>query len=91
MDAFSDGGWCWNYAGQVTTVVNGETVPSQCDPYCLYVQLSRCQSLDGIVLLSRARERDVVGNTVPETMMAAEKRLEQLSEATIRDAETWNW
>jgi hypothetical protein len=77
--------------GTRTTVVEGKAVPSQCDPYSLYVQLSRCPSLDGIMLLSRAQERDIVGNTVPENMAAAEKRLEQLSEATIRDAETWDW
>ncbi|KAL8281709.1 hypothetical protein RB600_005247 [Gaeumannomyces tritici] len=76
--------------GTRTTVVNSEAVPSQCDPYSLYVQLSRCPSPDGIMLLSRARERDIVGNTVPEVMTAAEKRLEQLSEATIREAETWD-
>ncbi len=40
------------------------------------------------MLLSRARERDIVGNTIPENMAAAEKRPEQLSEATIREAET---
>ena len=39
------------------------------------------------MLLSKVRERDIIGNTVPENMVAAEKRLEQLSEATIRDAE----
>ena len=43
------------------------------------------------MLLSRVRERDVVGNTVPESMVAAEKRLEQLSEATVRDAEIRGW
>ena len=75
--------------GTRTTVVNGEAVPSQCDPYSLYVQLSRCPSLGGIMLLSRAQERDIVGNAVPETMIAAEKRPERLSEATIRSAETW--
>jgi hypothetical protein len=37
------------------------------------------------------RERDMVGNTVPENMVAAEKRLEELSEATIRKAEEWDW
>ncbi|KAL2127075.1 hypothetical protein VTI74DRAFT_11378 [Chaetomium olivicolor] len=77
--------------GTRTTAVSGEAVPSQCDPYSLYVQLSRCRSLDGIMLLSRARERDIVGNTVPQIMTAAEKRLEQLSEATMREAETWDW
>jgi hypothetical protein len=77
--------------GTRTTVVNGEAVPSQCDLYSLYVQLSWCPSLDSIMLLSRARERDVVGNTVPESMVAAEKRLEQLSEATVMDAEIRGW
>ena len=67
--------------------IDGQAVPSQCDPYSLYVQLSRCTSLGGITLLSKARERDVVGNTIPENMAEAEKRLEELSEATIRDAE----
>ena len=39
----------------------------------------------GIMLLSRAQERDVVGTTVPEIMAAAEKRLQQLSEETLSD------
>ncbi|PVH67870.1 hypothetical protein DL98DRAFT_564766 [Cadophora sp. DSE1049] len=56
----------------------------KCDLYGLYVQLSRCTSLGGIMLLSRARERDVVGNTISENMAGAEKRLEQLRETTIR-------
>jgi hypothetical protein len=68
--------------------VDGRAVPSQCDPYSLYVQLSRCSSLDSIMLLSKVRERDIVGNTIP---VAAEKRLEELSEATIREAESWDW
>jgi hypothetical protein len=41
--------------------------------------------------LSMVREWDVVGNTVPENMAAAETRLELLSEATIREAESWDW
>ena len=77
--------------GTRTTVVQGKAVPSQCDPYSLYVQLSRCPSLDGVMLLSRARERDIVGNTVPENEAAAEKRLVQPSEATVTDAENWDW
>jgi len=43
------------------------------------------------MLLSKARERDFVGNKVPDNMIAAEKRLEMLSNATIRDAESWDW
>ncbi|KAJ3530216.1 hypothetical protein NM208_g9424 [Fusarium decemcellulare] len=73
--------------GTRMTSINGEAVPSHCDPYSLYVQLSRCRTLDGITLLSRARERDFVGNCVPDDMVAAEERLEELSKATIRDAE----
>ena len=57
-------------------------IPSQCDPYSLYV-------LDGITLLSKARERDIVGNTVPNNMIVAEQRLEELSEATVREVESW--
>jgi len=43
------------------------------------------------MLLSKARERDIVGNTVPENMAVAEKRLEEPSKATIREAESWDW
>jgi hypothetical protein len=46
--------------GTRTTVVNGEAVASQCDPYSLYVQLSRCRTLDGVMLLSGVRQRDFV-------------------------------
>lgn len=73
--------------GTRTTHVFGQQIHSQCDPYSLYVQLSRCTSLDGIMLLSRARERDIVHNTIPESMAEAEKRLGELSETTIRQAE----
>ena len=40
---------------------------------------------------SSVRERDFIGNTVPEKMTAAEKRLEKLRDATVADAESWNW
>jgi hypothetical protein len=66
-------------------------VLSQCDRYSLYVQLSQSRSLSGIMLLSKVRARDVIGNTVLENMVAAEKRLEELSEATIREAEECGW
>jgi hypothetical protein len=69
--------------------VDGKTVLTQCDPYSSYVQPSRCQSSDGIMLLSKARKRDLVGNKVPDNMIAAEERLEPMGNATIRDAETW--
>jgi hypothetical protein len=32
--------------GTRTTNIDGQTMTSQCDPYSLYVQLSRCRSLD---------------------------------------------
>lgn len=82
--------------GTRTMNIEGQRIPSQCDPYSLYVQLSRCRSLSGIMLLSKVRERDVVGNTVPQSMAEAENRLEELSEATIRamvgkdDWEDWS-
>ena len=41
-----------------------------------------------MIALSKARERDIIGNTVPENKVAAEKRLEELKEAIIREAET---
>jgi hypothetical protein len=48
------------------------------------------RSLQGFMLLSKVRGRDMIGNTVPENMVAA-KRLAELSEATIRGAEAWDW
>ncbi|RYC79720.1 hypothetical protein BFJ63_vAg17395 [Fusarium oxysporum f. sp. narcissi] len=77
--------------GARTTNIDGEAVPVQCDPYSLYVQLSRCRTLRGISLLSEVRERDFVGNRVPENMVAAEEKLERLSDKTIRDAACWDW
>lgn len=74
--------------GTRTLQTDGQIVPSQRDPYSLYVQLSRSTSLDGIMLLSKVRERVIVGNMTPGNMIAAEKRLEELSEATIREVET---
>ena len=77
--------------GTRTSNINGKAIPSSCDPYSLYVQLSRCRSLDGIMHVSKAREADVIGNKVPEAMEAAQERLEALSNATIREAESWGW
>ncbi|KAM4066448.1 PIF1-like helicase [Hirsutella rhossiliensis] len=45
--------------GTRTTKMDGTVVPSQCDPYGLYVQLSRCRTLDGIMLVSKVRDRDL--------------------------------
>ncbi|RKK91538.1 hypothetical protein BFJ70_g17805 [Fusarium oxysporum] len=43
------------------------------------------------MLLSRAREHDLIGNTVPAEMAQAELRLEQLSEETLKGAESRDW
>jgi hypothetical protein len=40
------------------------------------------------MLLSEARKRDIVGNIVPESIIAVEERLEELSERTILEAKT---
>ncbi|PVH91987.1 hypothetical protein DM02DRAFT_544641, partial [Periconia macrospinosa] len=77
--------------GTRTVHVHGQVVPSQCDPYSLYVQLSRSSLMQGIILLSNVRERDIVDNTVPDNMVTAKTRLEELSEAAPREAEAWDW
>ncbi|RKK65793.1 hypothetical protein BFJ69_g15973 [Fusarium oxysporum] len=41
------------------------------------------------MLVSKVRERDLVGNCVPPEMTAAQARLEQLSDRTIREAKRW--
>ena len=71
--------------------IDGEVVPSRCDPYSLYVQLSRCESLDSMILVSKARGIDFIGNRVPEDMVIGERQLEKLSDETVREAETWDW
>ncbi|KAM4061889.1 ATP-dependent DNA helicase PIF1 [Hirsutella rhossiliensis] len=71
--------------GTRTTNVGGRAVPSQCDPYSLYVQLSRCPTLDGIMLVSKVRERPS-GKPGPREMTAAQARLEELSDRTVREA-----
>ncbi|KID78679.1 ATP-dependent DNA helicase PIF1 [Metarhizium guizhouense ARSEF 977] len=75
--------------GTRTTNFNGEAVPLACDPCSLYVQLSRCPTLDGIMLLSKVRKRDFIGNTTPESMTIAKDRLEDLSETTLVEFHTW--
>jgi hypothetical protein len=75
--------------GTRTTNIDGRIVPSPCDPYSLYVQLSRCRTLDGIMLVSKVRERDLVGNRVPQEMTAAQARLEKLSDRTVEEALRW--
>lgn len=73
--------------GNRSTVVQGISIASQCDPYSLYVQLSQCQRLRNIRLLSEVRERDIVGNCIPEAMARAEERLIRLSDKTILAAQ----
>jgi hypothetical protein len=78
--------------GTRTMIINSETKASPCDPYNLYIQLSRCTSLDGITLVSRARTKDIVDNKVPSDMIAAEERLERLNQSTIRaEEDAWDW
>jgi hypothetical protein len=43
------------------------------------------------MLISKAQERDLVCHKVPENMVAAEERLELLSEATIKEAKSPDW
>ena len=43
------------------------------------------------MFISKARERDFVGNKVPENMVAAEERLELLSKVTIKEVESRDW
>ncbi|KAM4054419.1 PIF1 protein [Hirsutella rhossiliensis] len=75
--------------GARATNVDGRVVPAQCDPYGLYVQLSRCRTLDASMLVSKVRERDLVGNRVPEEMSGAQSRLEELCGRTIRGVLRW--
>ena len=77
--------------GTRTQKIDGISVPGQCDPYGLYVQLSRSRTLNGIMLLSEARARDIIGNVVPASMIEAGKEHERLSETTISEAESWDW
>ncbi|KAJ6436533.1 Pfs, NACHT and WD domain protein [Purpureocillium lavendulum] len=75
--------------GAGTTKVDGHLIPSQGDPYSLYVHLSRCRTLDGVMLVSKVRERDLVGNRVPVEMTAAQDRRAELCDRTIREALSW--
>ena len=72
--------------GTKLNTTTGQLEPGKCDPYSLYVQLSRCTSLDGIMLLSKARVQDIVGNKIPQEMFDGEARLEQLCERTVNEA-----
>jgi hypothetical protein len=47
--------------------------------------------MSAMMLLSKVLNKAIIGNIFPENVVAAERRLEELSEATIREAEKWNW
>ena len=61
-------------------MINGE--PSKCDFTSLYVQLSRCTTLQGIKLLSPIRPQDFIGNKLDQTIVDAMQRLERLAAET---------
>jgi hypothetical protein len=61
-------------------VINGE--PSKCDFTSLYVQLSRCRTLDGIKLLSPVRSQDFIGNKMDHSIVEAMQRLSDLAAET---------
>ena len=61
---------------------NGE--PSKCDFTSLYVQLSRCTTLQGIKLISPIRPQDFIGNRLDQTIVDAMQRLKNLAAETMR-------
>jgi len=63
-------------------MINGEQ--SKCDFTSLYVQLSRCTTLQGIKLLSPIRPQDFIGNKLDQTIIDAMQRLEGLAAETRR-------
>ncbi|KAI1357192.1 hypothetical protein F5Y08DRAFT_324824 [Xylaria arbuscula] len=63
-------------------VTNGQ--PSKCDFTSLYVQLSRCRTLQGIKLLSPIRQQDFIGNKLDQTIVDAMQRLRNLADETRR-------
>jgi hypothetical protein len=59
---------------------NGEH--SKCDFTSLYVQLSRCTTLQGIKLLSPIRQQDFIGNRLDQTIVDGMQRLKVLAAET---------
>jgi hypothetical protein len=47
--------------------------------------------MEGIMLLSKVRERVIIGKMVLENMIAPDKRLGDCREVTIKEAEAWDW
>lgn len=63
-------------------ITNGQ--PSKCDFASLYVQLSRCRTLQGIKLLSPVRPQDFIGNKPDQSIIDAMQRLTDLAAETKR-------
>ncbi|KAM5344579.1 hypothetical protein ACJ41O_013114 [Fusarium nematophilum] len=63
-------------------MTNGQ--PSKCDFTSLYVQLSRCRTLQGIKLLNSVRPQDFLGNKPDQSMIDAMQRLTDLAVETRR-------
>ncbi|KAH7394779.1 hypothetical protein BKA66DRAFT_438583 [Pyrenochaeta sp. MPI-SDFR-AT-0127] len=68
-------GWRWSCVGR------GRCRPAGKRSRANAIRIAYTCSCRGV------RRRDIIGNTVPENMVAAERRLEELIEATIREAE----
>lgn len=62
---------------QGNRTTNGED--SKCDFTTLYVQLSRCTTLQGIKLLSPIRQQDFIGNRLDQTIVDGMQRLRVLA------------
>jgi hypothetical protein len=63
-------------------MTNGQ--PSKCDFTSLYVQLSRCRTLQGIKLLSPVRHEDFIGNKLDQSIVDGMQRLTDLAAETRR-------
>ncbi|KJZ68594.1 hypothetical protein HIM_12014 [Hirsutella minnesotensis 3608] len=63
-------------------MTNGQ--PSKCGFTSLYVQLSRCRTLQGIKLLSPVRPQDFIGNKPDQSIIDAMQRLTHLAAMTRR-------
>ncbi|KAH7248159.1 hypothetical protein B0J15DRAFT_400634 [Fusarium solani] len=63
-------------------MTNGQ--PSKCDFTSLYVQLSRCRTLQGIRLLSPVRHEDFIGNKLDQSIVDGMQRLTDLAAETRR-------
>lgn len=69
-------------------LTNGQ--PSKCDFTSLYVQLSRCTTLQGIKLLNPIRRHDFIGNWPDQIIVDGMQRLRELAAETRRTYECHN-